>query len=566
MSDAGRPNAGEATEAGAQGLSRDHAMDHVVLVLFENRSLDNLLGHLYGPDDGVTFEGLAGKDLSNPVPAWAEHQPPDGSGIVPVHVATDMDAPNPDSGEEWYHTNTQVFGVLDEHNRFAGPDTMAAPWNAPAAGQAPTMDGFVTDYISWFTWEMGRQPTYDEYAQIMAVYTPQQVPVLNGLAREFGTFDHWYSEVPSQTFMNRSFWLAGTCSPTPTGGTINSPATHWLHDNTAETLFDRLEAHGRTWKVYIKEPSPLSFTGLIHWPRLRNRFATHFVPFEEFKSDAAAGTLPDFSFIEPNLVLGHGDYHPAEGQSLVKGLDLPVDPPSSILSGEVFLSELFETYRAMASPTGANVYNTTLFIGWDEPGGTYDHVPPGAVTPPGLPPVPGQFGFTFDRSGYRVPAIVVSPWVATGSVYGDEHRHTSLLATLRQAWSLGEPFTERDKAAAGFGYVFARETPTDPAAWVVPQAAPLPQAHVDWQQADTTLSNLGKAAIPAIIAEAKKRGIALPPEVDDPDFHLTARLAYDTLRYVCAQIWPHLAPEGAGIDQLKAAFTADLKDAVRPGQ
>lgn len=50
-----------------------NALDHVVVVLFENRSLDNLLGHLYGPGDGKTFEGVIGKDLSNPIPEWAEH-------------------------------------------------------------------------------------------------------------------------------------------------------------------------------------------------------------------------------------------------------------------------------------------------------------------------------------------------------------------------------------------------------------------------------------------------------------------------------------------------------------
>ena len=49
-----------------------HALDHIVLVLFENRSLDNVLGHLYGPDDGKTFEGVIGKNLSNPIPEWAE--------------------------------------------------------------------------------------------------------------------------------------------------------------------------------------------------------------------------------------------------------------------------------------------------------------------------------------------------------------------------------------------------------------------------------------------------------------------------------------------------------------
>ena len=54
---------------------RSHAMDHIVLVLFENRSFDNVLGHLYGPEDGNTFEGVIGKNLSNPIPERAEHAP-----------------------------------------------------------------------------------------------------------------------------------------------------------------------------------------------------------------------------------------------------------------------------------------------------------------------------------------------------------------------------------------------------------------------------------------------------------------------------------------------------------
>lgn len=95
---------------------RSHAMDHVVLVLFENRSLDNMLGRLYGPDDGKTFDGVIGKDLSNPIPAWAEH----GSErkVVPYNITTDLNSPNPDSGEEYYHTNTEIYNTLDEHNRF----------------------------------------------------------------------------------------------------------------------------------------------------------------------------------------------------------------------------------------------------------------------------------------------------------------------------------------------------------------------------------------------------------------------------------------------------------------
>src|SRR6266704_2024290 len=140
---------------------RSRALDHIVVVLFENRSLDNVLGHLYGPGDGKTFDGVIGKDLSNPIPEWAEHGA--DRSVVPYAVATDMDSPNPDSGEEWYHTNTQLYGTLDEHNRFKlSQDTgMAEPWNVPPPSAKPTMDGFVTDYISTFTAEVGRQPTYD---------------------------------------------------------------------------------------------------------------------------------------------------------------------------------------------------------------------------------------------------------------------------------------------------------------------------------------------------------------------------------------------------------------------
>ncbi len=93
-----------------------NAIDHVVVVLFENRSLDNVLGHLYGPGDGKTFEGVIGKQLSNPIPDWAEHGAE--RKVVPYAVATDMDSPNPDSGEEHFHTNTQLFNTLDDNNRF----------------------------------------------------------------------------------------------------------------------------------------------------------------------------------------------------------------------------------------------------------------------------------------------------------------------------------------------------------------------------------------------------------------------------------------------------------------
>ena len=485
-------------------VSSRSALDHVVVVLFENRSLDNLLGRLYGPGDGKRFEGVVGKDLSNPIPAWAEHGAE--RKVVPYTVATDMDSPNPDSGEEYFHTNTQLYNVLDDQNRFTIGEAAAAPWNAPPPEATPTMDGFVTDYISTFTGEIGRQPTYDEYAHIMTGCTPEQLPVLSGIARDFGVFDHWFCEVPSQTFMNRSFWTAATSS----GFVVNSPMSKWLANNDAETLFERLESRGKTWKVYVMEPMPISFTGMIHFPRLKDRLATHFVPFVEFEKDAAAGTLPDFSLIEPNMLAGHGDYHPAFGRSFSDAVDLAMDSPSSLLAGEAFLERVFSAYRSATSVTGANVWNTALLIGWDEPGGTYDHVPPGPVPPPDPGGPPGEFGFAFDRSGYRVPAIIVSPWVEPGSVYNEEYRHTSLIATLRKTWRLGDAFTQRDAAARTFDHVFTLTTPRDPTTWAGVQARPVPAWTMDPEVVGKALSTLGKGMAPTLIAKAADMGVQLP--------------------------------------------------------
>jgi phospholipase C len=515
-------------------VDRSNALDHVIVVLFENRSLDNVLGHLYGPGDGKTFDGVVGQNLSNPIPMWAEHGA--DQKVVPYTVATDMDSPNPDSGEEYFHTNTQLFNVLDDANRFKIGGGAVAPWNAPPVGRTPTMDGFVTDYISTFTGEIGRQPTYDEYAHIMTGYTPEQLPVLNGLARYFGVFDHWFSEVPSQTFMNRSFWTAATSS----GLVTNSPITKWFTKNDAETIFERLERHGKTWKVYVMEPMPVSFTGVIHFPRLKDRFATHFVPFADFEKDAAAGTLPNFSLIEPNMISGHGDYHPAMGRSFSDKVNIEVDSPSSTLAGEAFLARVFEAYRLATSTTGANVWNTALLIGWDEPGGTYDHVPPPSVAPPDPSASPGECGFTFDRSGYRVPAVIVSPWVESGSVYNEEYRHTSLIATLTKAWGLGEPFTQRDASARTFDNVFSRSTPREPEAWATVTPLPVPDWMMDPQVVGKGLSTLGKGMGAGLIAKARELEVKLPAELSEPGAGLTPGLVVRFLRGVAGHFFPLL--------------------------
>ena len=132
--------------------------------------------------------------------------------------------------------------------------------------------------------------------------------MLNGIARAFGVFDHWFSEVPSQTFMNRSFWTAATL----VGLRDQQPGVEVdTREHRRDAVRPARGARAHVEGVRAWNRCAISFTGLIHMPRLKDRLATHFVPFSEFEHDAANGTLPDFSLIEPNLIAGHSDYHPA---------------------------------------------------------------------------------------------------------------------------------------------------------------------------------------------------------------------------------------------------------------
>jgi len=469
------------------------ALDHVVLLMFENRSFDNLLGRLYQPGEVPAFEGVTGKSLANPVPDWADAG---GGSAVTYGVAAGLNTPSPDPGEEYQHVNTQLFGVIDPpSNRGVLATKMAAPYNAPANPLLPPpMNGFVADYISAFTAELGRQPGRDEYAQIMTGYTPKQMPVVSALARGFATFDHWFCEVPSQTFANRSFLHAASSS-----GYVNntSPVDSFPVHNTAETIFDRLEDAKLSWKVYCDPPSHLSLTGLIHAPRLWPFFESRFVTTDVFLQDAAEGTLPTYSFIEPNLLYGHNDMHPAFDALFP---DTPLDPPSSLLGGEELLARIYNAIRNSASESGSNAFNTLLLITFDEHGGTYDHVPPPLVASPMPGSPPGQLSFRFDRSGLRVPAFAISAWIPERTVVTSQYRHTSVITTLRNRWQLGDPLTARDAIAADLAPVLTRETPRDPQDW--PQAVPrlVPPYRGKIPAPEVALRGLGRAGLAACLA------------------------------------------------------------------
>ena len=509
---------------------RQNALDHVVVIMFENRSFDNVLGRLYAPGEVASFEGVTDKDLRNPIPDWAKNGA--DRKFVPYGIATNMNTPHPDPGEEYPHINTDLFGVQDPKNRFMPLAKMVAPYNAPAPGQQPTMDGFVADYISAFAAEKGRQPTYEEYAQIMTGYTPDQMPVTSTLARGFATFDHWFCEVPSQTFTNRSFFHAATAS----GFVINyPPAAAFPVHNTAETLFERLEAKGLTWRVYCDKPSPASFTGIIHASRLRTRFATNFFTVEDFLEDAARGTLPTYAFIEPNMWHGHNDMHPPES-ALLHGL--PFDEPSSLLGGEALLAKVYNAIRSSSSSNGSNYLNTFLLVAFDEAGGTYDHVAPPAAPPPDPAAPAGQMGFTFDRSGQRVPAIAISAWIPERVVVTEEYRHTSLIRMMRERWSLGDPLTARDAVARDFSPVLSLSQPRAPEKWPDVAPRPVPPFNAALLPPDKPLSVLGTAMLRAALEFEKMLGAKVPTIPDGVT--ITGAQAVDIMRTTAFNLFPGL--------------------------
>ena len=451
--------------------------DHIVVVMGENRSFDNLLGFLYTQDDlpaGETFDGLAFGTHSNTAP--------DGT-VVDAHVyvgETDriMSHPDPDPGEEYPHVNTQLFGTVDpKGNADLFVDQMEAPFNAPAAGTKATMSGFLEDYIINFRrLRKGTEPSTDEARHIMGSFSPAMLPVLSTLASEFAVFDHWYAAVPSQTFCNRSFFHASTSHGFVTnqgGGGYDK----WIDAPASPTVFNRLEDKKLDWKIYIDKLQLVSFTGMLHAAVLEKYWRTdHFGTMDDFYSDAKAGKLPAYSFIEPRMVYDHNDFHPPFGsprESTADGEQVFDSAISDVRAGDRLIHDIYEAVRTSASPTGSNAVNTLLLITFDEHGGCYDHVPPPAATKPTPDSGAGEMGFAFDRLGCRVPAIAVSAYTRRGTIVHDEMHHGSVTATLSRLHGL-EPLNDRDQSANTLFTVVNLDQPRHPADWPITRPAYTP--------------------------------------------------------------------------------------------
>ncbi len=404
------------------------SIQHIVQVMLENRSFDHMLGFLYegktGPN-GVPFEGLTGTESNldasgNPVTVYQ----------IDVSQQNSYFMPGADPGEGYANTNSQLFGT-------GSPPDPAVATNA----------GFVRNFAAAITWDGQNNRTVlpgTVASDIMGVFPPSALPVLSGLARGFAVCDHWFSSVPTETFPNRAFACAGTSQ-----GHMNDSTSSY----TVQSIFGLMTARGLSWKIYGYDAEPLT---RANYPDTQSAPDSCFGEFTNFQADCAAGTLAEYSFLEPSWGSTGNSQHPNYDVAL----------------GELLIQQIYEAVR-----NGPGWDQTLLVITYDEHGGLYDHVAPptNAVAPDTSV---GEYGFDFTRFGVRVPAVLVSPLIAAGTIFNvaagsTPIDHTSVLKTIELRWGL-PALTKRDAAAPDLGDVLTLTTPRtdDPLAGVLAPTVP----------------------------------------------------------------------------------------------
>jgi phospholipase C len=350
-----------------EGTDTIPQIDHIVVLMMENHSFDNYLGTL-GRGDGFTI----------------------GPGGRPT--ASNADA----SGKE-----VRAFRMPTTCQQNGRP---SQTWND-----------------SHIQWNGGRNDGFVRSLSgpvAMGYWTAADLPFYHGLARTFPLGDRYFAPVLGQTFPNRRYLVAATSL-----GLVSDAISQLSGPPPPNgTIFDRLNAHDLSWKDYSS-----TLPSIDLFPSVARQNPASVVPSAQFFTDAAAGTLPAFSIVEP-------DYsHQSE------------EDPQDIVMGEAFSAKVIN-----AAMMGPGWSKTLLVWTYDEHGGYYDHVPPPpAPAPDSIPPnisatdQPGRF----DRYGFRVPCVVVSPYARPNHVSHVVADHTSILKLVETKWNL-PAMTYRDANAS----------------------------------------------------------------------------------------------------------------------
>jgi len=428
-------------------------VDHVVVLCLENRSFDHMLGFLRHPDP--TYQGLLGGGVHGNRGSDGKlvEATPDAKSVIPY---------GPDHSHDAVMQQLGYAGI----SAAATNQGFVRSYELKASGRSPsTKGGLIADLMRRFERPTTNPAGARRGPLVMRCMSPERVPVLTTLAREFAVCDNWFCSVPGETWPNRNYLHAATSD-----GEVNIEIRPYRN----RTIFELLEDNGRDWRIYHDDtPQVWAF------PRLWDSADRHakWFPMERFYGHVAAGDLPPYTFIEPNhrppvhtvdrlsgasaAAARSDSQHPENNLVSDAAYDGYVDDvPTDFERGEQLIARIYEALRANA----ALFERTVLVITYDEHGGWYDHVPTTARVP-----APGRVhaslptrvmhrlwrtnatAFDFTTLGVRVPTVVVSPLIEAAKVDHTAYEHASVPATLRRIFAPhAEPLTARDAVAATF--------------------------------------------------------------------------------------------------------------------
>lgn len=371
----------------------------------------------------------------------------------------------------------QYFGRMGQYRRDRGftdafdelpltkalPDTvghMITPYHLRTACHENLSPGWNESHYSWrgglndfFMKASGSVPsTIDPHGtRAMGYYDWNDLPYYYELAFQFATSDRWFSSVMAPTIPNRMYLFAGTSfghirpDPPPAGG--------W----TPATFFDKLTDAGVSWKYYYHDSS-VFLADWANWTRLQGKVEN----IANYYTDLQNGTLPSVVFLERASRLAL-DEHPG------------ANPQSGAANTKKLIDALMQS----------TAWESSVFIlTFDEGGGFYDHVPPpNAPKPDTIAPMlrTGDQPGDFDRLGFRVPFIVISPWAKPHYVSHVVRDNSSMLKLIETRFGL-PPMTQRDAWADDMTEFFDFSNPY----WLTPPALP---AQLKSLPCDKTLQN-----------------------------------------------------------------------------
>ncbi|KAJ7240856.1 putative phosphatidylglycerol specific phospholipase C [Mycena haematopus] len=414
---------------------------HVVWVLLENRSFDNILGGVKRP--GLDNHANNG-DVCNPVNVSV----PNGATLCTRLRDFDSVANDPDHSVTG--NNFEFYG------QFAPDDAAIQSGTLTATNQ-----GFVEKQVISY----GPALTADvAAAQVMGYYSEQEIPTLLDIVDEFTTFNYWFSCIPGPTNPNRACALSGTSDG------------HGRNDNDFEisaidvnSIFETASSKNISWLNYDGTNGAFAPDALFYsWTAANAK--SNVVPIENFFQDAYLGTLPQLSYLNPSCCDGNTN---------------SMHPSGNVSFGQVFVKQIYDAVRQ-----GPHWSDTLLLVTYDESGGFHDHVPsPLAVQTDNKTYTEtahdGEvYTFHFDRLGGRMPTWLISSFTpkghvenmgtnpATGAV--EAYSATSVLKTLGLLWDF-EDFTPRVSNSPSFDHLIGPTMRQD-APLILTPPTPFPNA------------------------------------------------------------------------------------------